>query len=367
MAWLSSMAAALAIGWGTRETFIAGVVLLGVSGILARSRRRPGRPMKRGTVSLDGACTRLPDAPRREPGDRLRALDTAWWPVRATRGGRSPASRSPAAGRCSACTTTAVTRPFSSGSRPRRAATASTAAAAAVSRPPTPWPRRGLAAPTWPAFKACEPHVVLIGLTAMVVFAIVAPALGDTLRRGGVLALALLAPSLAGPRGSPARRAACCGRGRVRPLVPAGRVDGRRPIGTLDTCRTGFRAAFSVPVRGAMMTDVQMQFKCGSMESHLLATESQREAPNAPRRVGPTRASVDSTAPDPPSAMRPSSGVRDLRHMTHFLLTDREASPRSWRESARATRSSGTSSMPSSTSSAPDASGATSPRSSVPR
>ena len=64
-------------------------------------------------------------------------------------------------------------------------------------RPPAPWPRRGLAALTWPAYKACEPHVVLIGLTGLAAAAIGAPALWPTLWRGGVLAMAILAPLLA--------------------------------------------------------------------------------------------------------------------------------------------------------------------------
>ena len=64
-------------------------------------------------------------------------------------------------------------------------------------RPPAPWPRRGLAALTWPAYKACEPHVVLIGLTGLAVVAIAAPAFWLTLWRGSVLAMAVLAPLLA--------------------------------------------------------------------------------------------------------------------------------------------------------------------------
>src|SRR6185437_2787255 len=64
-------------------------------------------------------------------------------------------------------------------------------------RPPAPWPRRGLVAVTWPAYKACEPHVVLIGLTVMSIMAIGAPALWLTSWRGGVFAMAILAPGLA--------------------------------------------------------------------------------------------------------------------------------------------------------------------------
>jgi phosphatidylglycerophosphate synthase len=41
--------------------------------------------------------------------------------------------------------------------------------------PPAPWPRRGIAALTWPALKLCEPHVVLIEISCLAILAIVAP------------------------------------------------------------------------------------------------------------------------------------------------------------------------------------------------
>ncbi len=64
-------------------------------------------------------------------------------------------------------------------------------------QPPAPWPRRGPGALTWPAYKACEPHVVLLGLTALAAAAIAAPRLWIALWQVGVLAMALLAPLLA--------------------------------------------------------------------------------------------------------------------------------------------------------------------------
>ncbi len=63
--------------------------------------------------------------------------------------------------------------------------------------PPAQWPRRGRAALTWPAFKACEPHVVLIGLTGLALVAIVAPECWLALWRGGVRLMAGMAPALA--------------------------------------------------------------------------------------------------------------------------------------------------------------------------
>jgi phosphatidylglycerophosphate synthase len=63
-------------------------------------------------------------------------------------------------------------------------------------RPPAPWPRRGRGALTWPAFKACELHVVLSGLTMIAVVAIVAPNLWLSLWCLAVSIMAILAPAL---------------------------------------------------------------------------------------------------------------------------------------------------------------------------
>ena len=63
-------------------------------------------------------------------------------------------------------------------------------------QPPAPWPRRGRAALTWPANKACEIHVVLLALAILAVLAIAFPAAWLALWRAGVLLLAVLAPLL---------------------------------------------------------------------------------------------------------------------------------------------------------------------------
>lgn len=62
--------------------------------------------------------------------------------------------------------------------------------------PPHPWPRRGLGILTWPAYKACEPHVVLIGLTGLCAVALVNPDAWRFLWRWGVILMAGLAPVL---------------------------------------------------------------------------------------------------------------------------------------------------------------------------
>ena len=66
--------------------------------------------------------------------------------------------------------------------------------------PPAPWPRRGRGRLTWPAYKICEPHAVLIGLSLLAGLAIVSPAAWLVDWRGGVVLMAILAPTLAAGR-----------------------------------------------------------------------------------------------------------------------------------------------------------------------
>jgi hypothetical protein len=63
-------------------------------------------------------------------------------------------------------------------------------------QPPVPWPRRGRAAVTWPAYKICEIHAALMGLAVLAVLAIAFPPIWLALWRAGVLLLAMLAPVL---------------------------------------------------------------------------------------------------------------------------------------------------------------------------
>ena len=63
--------------------------------------------------------------------------------------------------------------------------------------PPPKWPRRGLGMLTYPAFKACEGHVVLIGLLGLAGLAVVAPAVWIEAWRWSVRGMMVLAPSLA--------------------------------------------------------------------------------------------------------------------------------------------------------------------------
>ncbi len=62
---------------------------------------------------------------------------------------------------------------------------------------PSPWPRRGRAALTWPAFKACEIHVITMALAGLGVLAIGTPTAWLFLWQALVICMAVLAPLLA--------------------------------------------------------------------------------------------------------------------------------------------------------------------------
>ena len=64
-------------------------------------------------------------------------------------------------------------------------------------QPPAPWPRRGRATLTWPAFKACEIHVITVGLAGLAVTAIVSPTAWLLVWQTLVVLMAMLAPALA--------------------------------------------------------------------------------------------------------------------------------------------------------------------------
>ncbi|OJW27906.1 MAG: phosphatidylglycerophosphate synthase [Planctomycetales bacterium 71-10] len=62
------------------------------------------------------------------------------------------------------------------------------------------WPRRGLGVLTYPAFKACEPHVVLIGLTGLAALAVVDVAWWGRCWQVATALMACAAPALAAAR-----------------------------------------------------------------------------------------------------------------------------------------------------------------------
>lgn len=63
--------------------------------------------------------------------------------------------------------------------------------------PAARWPLTGRGLFTWPAYKVCEPHVILLVLLALAAFAVFDPARWLELWRRGVVAMAILAPILA--------------------------------------------------------------------------------------------------------------------------------------------------------------------------
>jgi hypothetical protein len=62
---------------------------------------------------------------------------------------------------------------------------------------PAPWPWRGRAALSWPAFKACEIHVITVALAALGLLAIASPTAWLVLWQASVIGMAVLAPALA--------------------------------------------------------------------------------------------------------------------------------------------------------------------------
>jgi hypothetical protein len=66
--------------------------------------------------------------------------------------------------------------------------------------PPTPWPRHGSGAVTWPAYKFCEPHTVLATLTIFALIAAIQPPTWLLAWTSYVRFMALLAPLLATAR-----------------------------------------------------------------------------------------------------------------------------------------------------------------------
>lgn len=66
--------------------------------------------------------------------------------------------------------------------------------------PPPSWPRRGRAAITYPFYKACEPHVVLLGLTGLGVLAVVDSRVWLVCWQACALATASVAPLLGAAR-----------------------------------------------------------------------------------------------------------------------------------------------------------------------
>jgi hypothetical protein len=192
-AWLSSLAAAAAIGTGDRLLFVLGVMLACLAFWLDHVDGQVAR--WRGTASLEGVYLDY----LMHHGANL-ALGFAMGYGLAARSGEL---RWTIAGFAigmgwallslhNDCRYKAFFQRLKSGTGSYRIDGGSGGRA----QPPAAWPRRGLAMWTWPAYKACEPHVVLLGLMILAALAIAAPTAWLALWRAGVWTLAILAPVL---------------------------------------------------------------------------------------------------------------------------------------------------------------------------
>lgn len=192
MALAANLSAAVAIGTGTRIGFVAGVLLthLGfwldhVDGQVARWRR---------TVSLDGVyfdyvmhhAASLSLGFALGYGLAARTGDPRW-----AAAGFAIAAGWAGLSLHNDCRYKAF---FQRLKRERRTYRVEGGGRAA---PVAPWPRKGLEMLTWPAYKACEPHVVLIALTGIGIVVCCGFEAWTSLWRWGVLFWGALAPTLA--------------------------------------------------------------------------------------------------------------------------------------------------------------------------
>jgi phosphatidylglycerophosphate synthase len=218
---VSSLAAAIAIGSGTQALFVVGVALAHLAFWLDHVDGQVAR--WRGSVSLDGVYL---DYVMHHAANLATGFALGYGLATQSGDPRWSVAGMAIAGGWTLLGLHNDTR-YKAFFQRLKAATASyrvDGGSGGRPEPPAPWPRRGLATITWPAYKACEPHVVLLGMTAMAVAAIAAPAVWLNLWRSGVAAMAVLAPLLA-----IARIARAVGRGAVedefarwfRPIDPA--------------------------------------------------------------------------------------------------------------------------------------------------
>jgi hypothetical protein len=227
-AWLSSLAAACAIGTGGRAMFVLGVALAHLAFWLDHVDGQVAR--WRGTSSLDGVYLDylMHHAANMALGFALgyglaaRAGDPRW-----TIAGFAIAAGWTLLNLHNDCRYKAFFQRLKGSTGSYRVV----GGGGGRPRPPAPWPRRGRAALTWPAYKACEPHVVLVGLTALAALAPAAPGLWLASWRAGACALAILAPVLGIGRIARAVRGAAIEDEFVRWFRP---VEGTGPVPTAD-------------------------------------------------------------------------------------------------------------------------------------
>ncbi len=190
----AGVGSAVAVGTGTRSGFIAGVALGHFAFWLDRVDGQVAR--WRGSASLDGVYLDylMHHAADLALGFALGhglALRTGqpWWSVAgfAVAFGRAGLSLH------NDCRYKAFFERLKRGSRAYRI----DPVPGGTAGPPGGPPRRGLGRLTWPAYKACEAHVVLLWLTALAVLAAVTPGAWLIGWKATVSGLAVLAPLLA--------------------------------------------------------------------------------------------------------------------------------------------------------------------------
>jgi phosphatidylglycerophosphate synthase len=189
----SSLGAAAAIGTGDRVLFVVGVVLVQLGFWLDHVDGQVAR--WRGTVSLDGVyldylmhhAANLALGFALGYGLAVRSGETPW-----TIAGFAIALGWGLLSLHNDCRYKAFFQRLKSTTRSYRV----DGGDGGRPQPPAPWPRSGLGAVTWPAYKLCEVHVVIMGLSVLAVLAIVFPPLWLALWRAGVLFLAVMAPAL---------------------------------------------------------------------------------------------------------------------------------------------------------------------------
>ena len=190
----STIASALAIGSGTRAGFVAGVVLAHLAFWLDHVDGQVAR--WRGTASLDGVyfdylmhhAVALTQGFALGLGLAVRTGAVGW-----SVAGFAIATGWAFLGLHNDCRYKAAFQRLKGSTRSFRIDGGSGGRPA----PPPRRPRSGRGRLTWPAFKACEPHVVLLGLTGLAAVALIAPRAWLDLWRLGVLGMAALAPTLA--------------------------------------------------------------------------------------------------------------------------------------------------------------------------
>ena len=194
LAWLAGMAAAVAVGTGSRWGFVAGVALAHLAFWLDHVDGQVARWT--GTASLDGVyldyLMHHATAPALGFGLGYGLLSRTGQPLWAVAGfaiasgwlflGLHNDARYKAFFQRLKASPETFQVTGGAGGRPA---------------PPPGWPRHGRGRLTWPAYKACEPHVVLLALTGMAPIALIAPDAWLRIDQTCVLLMALLAPTLA--------------------------------------------------------------------------------------------------------------------------------------------------------------------------